>query len=174
MKTVSACLGILVISVLLSWPAYAKKGKGEAYQIQPTITAEQAKAAVTAVLPQLGLGKPFTKQGKKGNIKLEVPMMLEGKVVGKVRLNPLTGVVLVKGQKLEAQRLSVSPEQAVAAVQKILPNLQVGSAWLGKQGLWKVPLLYQGAVINEMSVHGQNGSGLPDWKAAKDVSLFGR
>jgi hypothetical protein len=174
MKTVSACLGILAISVLLSFPAYAKKDKGEAYQIQPTITAEQAKAAVTAALPQLGLGKPFTKQGKKGDIKLEVPMMLEGKVVGRVRLNPLTGVVLVKGQKQEAQKLSVSPEQAAAAVQRILPNLQVGSAWLGKQGQWKVPLLYQGAVITEMSVHGQNGSILPDWKASKDVSLFGR
>ncbi len=174
MKTLSACLGILAISVLFSLPAYAKKNKGEAYQIQPTITAEQAKAAVTSALPKLSLGKPFTKQGKRGDIKLEIPLMLEGKVVGRVRLNPLTGVILVKGQKLEAQKLSVSPEQAAAAVQKILPDLQVGSAWLGKQGEWKVPLLYQGAVITEMSVHGQNGSILPDWKAAKDVTMLGR
>ena len=60
MKTVSAGVGILAISLLLSLPAYAKKDKGEAYQIQPTITAEQAKAAVTAALPQLSLGKPFS------------------------------------------------------------------------------------------------------------------
>ncbi len=174
MKTVSACVGIVAISLLLNLPAFAKKDKGQAYQIQPTITAEQAKAAVTSALPQLSLGKPFTKQGKRGDIKLEIPLMWEGKVVGRMRLNPLTGVVLVKGQKLEVQKLSVAPEQATAAIQKIMPNLQVGSAWLGKQGEWKVPLLYQGAVITEISVHGQNGSILPDWKAAKDVSLFGR
>ncbi len=174
MRTLSAGLGILAISVLFSLPAYAKKNKGEAYQIQPTITVEQAKAAVTSALPKLSLGKPFTKQGKRGDIKLGIPLMLEGKVVGGVRRNPLTGVILVRGQKLEAQKLSVSPEQAAAAVQKILPDLQVGSAWLGKQGEWKVPLLYQGAVITEMSVHGQNGSILPDWKAAKDVTMLGR
>ena len=49
-----------------------------------------------------------------------------------------------------------------------------GAAWLGKGGEWKIPLLYQGAIIAEMSVHGQNGSLLPDWKASKDATMFGR
>ena len=174
MKAITTVAGLLALSLLLSCPASAKKDKGQAYQIPPTVTAEQAKAAVTGALPQLSLGKPFTKQGKRGNISLEIPLMWQDKVVGRVRLNPLTGEVLVKGQRAEAQKLSVSPEQATAAAQKILPNLQVGSAWLGKQGEWKVPLLYQGAVVTEMSVHGQNGSILPDFKAARDATMFGK
>jgi hypothetical protein len=35
-------------------------------------------------------------------------------------------------------------------------------------------LLYQGAIIVEVGVHGQNGAILPDWKASKDATMFGR
>jgi hypothetical protein len=169
-----AVLIVLAGVILAAAPAYAKKKKDEGPQIPPVITADQAKATVTAVIPNLSLGKPFTKQGKQGDIKLEVPLLAEGKIVGKVRLNPLTGEILTKGQKFQAPKLSVSPEEAAKTVQMVLPKLQVGPAWLGKGGEWKVPLLYQGAIIVEIGVHGQNGSILPDWKASKDATMFGR
>jgi hypothetical protein len=166
---------VLAGAILAAGPAYAKKDKGGGGpQIQPVITADQAKATVTAAVPKLNLGKAYTKQGKQGDIKLEVPLLVEGKVVGRVRLNPLTGEILTKGQKIQAPKLSVSPDEAAKTVQTVLPKLQVGAAWLGKGGEWKVPLLYQGAIIVEMSVHGQNGSLLPDWKASKDATMFGR
>jgi hypothetical protein len=176
MKTlVRAMIGMLAIALLCAGPALAKKGKkGGGPQVPPIITAEQAKGTVSAAIPNLSVGKPFTKQGKRGDIKLEVPLMLEGKIVAKARLNPVTGEVLLKGQKSWAQKLSVTPEQAAKTVQGMVSELQVGAAWLGKQGEWKVPLLYKGSVVAEMSVHGQNGSVLPDWKAARDVSFFGR
>ena len=165
---------MLAVVILAAGPALAKKNKGGGPQIPPVITADQAKATVTAAIPNLSLGKPFTKQGKQGDIKLEVPLLVEGKIVGKVRLNPLTGEILTKGQNFQAPKLSVSPDEAVKTVQTVLPKLQVGPAWLGKGGEWKVPLLYQGAIIVEMGVHGQNGSILPDWKASKDATMFGR
>jgi hypothetical protein len=165
---------MLAVVILAAGPALAKKNKGGGPQIPPVITADQAKATVTAAIPNLSLGKPFTKQGKQGDVKLEVPLQVEGKIVGKVRLNPMTGEILTKGQKFQAPKLSVSPDEAVKTVQTVLPKLQVGPAWLGKGGEWKVPLLYQGAIIVEMGVHGQNGSILPDWKASKDATMFGR
>ena len=170
----SAVVIVLAGVILAAGPAEAKKNKGGGPQIPPVVTADQAKATVTAVVPNLSLGKPFTKQGKQGDIKLEVPLLAEGKIVGKVRLNPMTGEILTKGQKFQAPKLSVSPDEAVKTVQMVLPKMQVGPAWLGKGGEWKVPLLYQGAIIAEMSVHGQNGSLLPDWKASKDATMFGR
>jgi len=173
-RSIKALMVVLAGVILAAGPAYAKKNKGGGPQIPPVITADQAKATVTAAVPNLSLGKPFTKQGKQGDIKLEVPLLFEGKIVGKVRLNPLTGEILTKGQKIQAPKLSVSPEEAVKTVQTVLPKLLVGPAWLGKGGEWKVPLLYQGAIIVEIGVHGQNGSILPDWKASKDATMLGR
>lgn len=168
-------IGVLALAVLGPGPALAKKDKkGGGPQIPPVITAEQAKATVTAAIPKLSVGKPFTKQGKQGDIKLEVPLTLEDKIIAKVRLNPATGEILTKGQKGFVQKLSITPEQAVQAVQGVVNEMQVGAAWLGKQGEWKVPLLYKGAIIAEVSVHGQNGSILPDWEASKDATMFGK
>ena len=176
MKSFMRAIVVVVAgAILAAGPAYAKKDKGGGGpQIPPVITADQAKATVTAAVPKLSLGKPYTKQGKQGDIKLEIPLLAEGKVVGRVRLNPMTGEILTKGQKIQAPKLSVSPDEAAKTVQSVLPKLQVGATWLGKGGEWKVPLLYQGAIIAEMSVHGQNGSLLPDWKASKDATMFGR
>jgi len=175
MKSFMGAVIIVLAGVILAAAsAEAKKNKGGGPQIPPVITADQAKATVTAAVPKLSLGKPFTKQGKQGDVKLEVPLMLEGNIVAKVRLNPMTGEILTKGQKFQAPKLSVSPEEAAKTVQMVLPKLLVGPAWLGKGGEWKVPLLYQGAIIMEIGVHGQNGSILPDWKASKDATMFGR
>jgi len=176
MKTgMRAMMGILAAVLLCSWPALAKKEKGGGGpQIPPVITADQAKSAVSAALPNLSVGKPFTKQGKQGDINLEVPLLLGEKIVAKVRLNPATGEMLLKGQKAFVQKLSVTPEQAAKTVQGMLAGAQAGAAWLGKQGEWKVPLLYRGAVVAEIGVHGQDGTILPDWKASKDATMFGK
>jgi hypothetical protein len=176
MKTVvRAMMGILTMALLCAGPALGKKEKGAGGPvIPPVITADQAKSAVSAALPKLAVGKPFTKQGKQGDINLEVPLLLEEKIVAKVRLNPATGEMLLKGQKAFVQKLSVTPEQAAKTVQGMVSAAQVGAAWLGKQGEWKVPLLYKGAVVAEIGVHGQDGSILPDWKASKDATMFGK
>ena len=176
MKTaIRIWIGVLVMVLLCTGTALAKGDKkGGGPQIPPVITAEQAKATVSAAIPKLAVGKPFTKQGKQGDTLLEVPLSLEGKIVAKVRLNPATGEILTKGQKGFVQKLSVTPEQAVKAVQGVVNEVQVGAAWLGKEGEWKVPLLYKGAIVAEMGVHGQDGSILPDWKAYKDATMFGK
>jgi len=176
MKTaIRIILGVLAVALLCAGPALAKKGKkDEGPQIPPVITADQAKSTVSSAISKLSVGQPFTKQGKQGDIKLEVPLMLEGKIVAKMRMNPATGEILIKGQNPFIQKLSVTREQAAQTVQGIVKDLQVGPPWLGKQGEWKVPLLYKGAVVAEMGVHGQNGSILPDWKASKDATMFGR
>jgi len=170
-----AVVVVLAGVILAACPAYAKKDKkGGGPQIPPVITAEQAKATVSAAISKLSVGKPFTKQGKQGDIKFEVPLSLEGKIVAKVRLNPATGEILTKGQNPFVQKLSVTPEQGTKAVEGMVKDLQVGPSWLGKQGEWKVPLLYKGAIVAEMGVHGQDGSILPDWKASKDATMFGK
>jgi len=166
---------VLALALLCTGSALAKKDKkGGGPQVPPVITAEQAKSTVSSAIPKLAAGKPFSKQGKQGDIKLEVPLSLEGKIVAKVRLNPATAEILTKGQQAFVQKLSVTPEQAVKAVQGVVNELQVGAAWLGKQGEWKIPLLYKGAIVSEIGVHGQDGSILPDWKASKDATMFGK
>ena len=177
MKTaVRLGIGLLTLALLVPGPGWAKKnkGKGGPPPPPPTITADQAKAAVSAAVSKLTPGTPYSKRGRHGDVKLEVPLLLEGKIVAKLRLNPTTGEILVKGQKALTQQLSVTPEQAAKAVQGMVPELTVGAAWLGKKGEWKVPLLYKGAVVAVMGVHGQNGSILPDWKASRDATMSGK
>jgi len=118
MKTaVRVWIGVLAIALLCTGSALAKKDKkGGGPQIPPVITAEQAKSTVSAAIPKLAVGKPFTKQGKQGDIKFEVPLSWEGKIVTKMRLNPATGEILTKGQNPFVQKLSVTPEQAIKAV----------------------------------------------------------
>lgn len=174
-KQQQVVLMLVAVLLLATTAAWAKKDKGGGGpQIPPVITAAQAKTTVAAALPKLALGKPFTKTGKQGDIKLEVPLTLEDKIVARMRLNPATGEILTKGQRVFIQKLTITPEQAGQTVQGLVRELQTGAPWLGKQGDWKVPLLYKGAVVSEMSVHGQNGSILPDWKASKDAAMFGK
>jgi hypothetical protein len=147
-----------------------RKDKEEGSYLKPRVTAEQAMSAVKAALPKLTVDKSFVKTGKRGEKKLEVTLVLDGKIVSRVRLNPATGEILCKGEETLVYEVSASQEQAVKIVQRAIPNLEVGSVTLGKQGEWKVDLTYKKAVVADMSVHGGDGSILPDLKASQDAS----
>ncbi len=165
---------VMAVTMLSAAPAPAKKkgDKNGAPPAAPTITAEQAIAAAKAALPKITVGKSFVKTGKRGEKNLEVALVLDGQIVSKVRLNPTTGEILSKGQKVAAQQVSASQSQAVNIVQQALPNLEVASVHLGKQGEWKVDLTLKKAIVAGLNVHGGNGTILPDWKASRDASMY--
>jgi hypothetical protein len=164
----------LVIGLMFTLPLHAKKNKGEGYQIPPQINADDAAASVRSALTKLSVGKGWTKPGKRGEVKLEVPLLLADQIVARVALNPATGEIMAKKQGLQVQKISVTPEQAIKTVQELIPHLEVGSPRLGKSGEWKVPLIFKGNTVAEIAVHGKDGSILPDWKASKDATMFGR
>jgi hypothetical protein len=167
-----AAVVLLAVSLLFATSAAAKKNGDKGSYIKPTMTAEQAISAVKAAIPKVTVGKSFVKTGKRGEKKLEVTLVLDGKIVSRVRLNPGTGEIMPKGQEVLAQEVSAAPEQAVKIVQQALPNLEVASVKLGKHGEWKVDLTLKKAVVASMSVHGGDGSILPDWKAERDATLY--
>jgi hypothetical protein len=175
-KIRKSAFAALVIGLMftVTLPLHANKNKGEGYQIQPHINAEDAAASVRSALTKLSVSKGWTKQGKRGEVKLEVPLLLADKIVARVTLNPSTGEIMAKKQGLQIQKISVTPEQAVKTVQELIPHLEVGSPQLGKSGEWKVPLLFKGNTVAEIGVHGKDGSILPDWKASKDAAMFGK
>lgn len=167
-----AIVFFFTVTMVFTTSAVAKKKKDNGYYIPPTITAEQAISSVKAALPKLTAGKSFIKTGKRGEKNLEVPLILDGKIVSKIRLNPATGEILSKGQKVMAPQVLASQEQAVKIVQQAIPNLEVASVQLGKQGEWKVDLTLKKAVVATIKVHGGDGSILPDWKASRDVAMY--
>jgi len=169
----SFILGLAMV-ILFAVPSSAKKGKKEGASIPPKISAEQAIAAIKTALTKISTGKAFVKEGRRGEKKLEVPLVLDSKIVGRIALNPASGEILSKGIKFQSQQVSISPDQAVAAVQQTLPNFQVGAARLAKDGQWKVGLTLKGAEIATIGVNGQDGSISTDWKAAKDVERWGK
>lgn len=156
--------------MLFATSAAAKKEKGS--YIQPTITAEQAISSVKAALPRLTVGKSIVKTGQRGEKKLEVTLVLDEKIVSRIRLNPATGAIMPKGQDVMVQEVLVSQGQAAKIIEEAIPKLEVASVRLGKEGMWIVDLTLNKAVVASMAVHGGNGSILPDWKATKDASLY--
>jgi|UniRef100_A0A7C3SLA6 hypothetical protein len=168
--------GILALFflVVLVLPTSAKKGKGGGPALPPRITAEQAQEAVKAALPRLRAGKAWVKEGKWGDKKLEVALLLEDKVVGRLRLNPVSGDILPKGFKPQERQTTISPDQARAVVSQALPLLQVGAARLAKNGNWKLELTWKGSAVADITVNGQDGTILTDWKAAKDLERWGK
>lgn len=170
-SVVAAVIFILATIILLTTPAAAKSGKGASYS-KPAITAEQAISSVRAALPELTVGKSIIKTGQRGEKKLEVTLVLGGKIVSRVKLNPATGEIMMKGQEVMVQEVLASQDQAAKIVQDAIPKLEVASVRLGKHGEWIVDLTLNKAVVASMSVHGGNGSILPDWKATKDASLY--
>ncbi|MEM3421868.1 MAG: hypothetical protein QW315_06410 [Candidatus Hadarchaeum sp.] len=162
------------MAVMYVAPAEARKGKDKGWDdyIAPTVTAEQALSTVKAALPKLTVGQCFVKTGKRGEKSLEVALVLEGNIVSKIRLNPTTGEILPKGQKAFTPQVLASREQALKIVEQSIPNLEVASVQLGKHGEWKVDLTLKKAVVATISVHGRNGSILPNWKASRDVAMY--
>ncbi len=164
----------LVVSAvcLIATVATAKEKKAKGSAVAPTVTAEQAVATVKNALPNITAGNSYVKTGKRGEKKLEVPLVLDGNIVSKIRLNPATGEILPKGLETLAYSVSASPEQAVKIVQQALPNLEIASVSLGKRGEWKVDLTFKKAVVAHISVHGGTGTIIPDWKASQSASLY--
>ena len=163
---------LLAVTLLFATSAAAKKNKEKGSYIQPTITAEQAISLVKAALPGLTVGKSIVKTGQRGEKKLEVTLVLDGKIVSRVKLNPATGAIMPKGQDVIVQEVLASQGQAAKIVQEAIPKLEVASVRLGKQGEWIVDLTLNKAVVASMGVHGGNGSILPDWKASRDATLY--
>lgn len=146
----------------------------EGFVAQPVITATQATAAASAAITKRTLGKLYTKQGAQ-EVLLEAPLQLDASIVGRVRLNPSNGAILTKGQRAMAQQCSVNLDEAGKSLLAILPKIQVGGgAWLGREGQWKVPLVYQGAIISKLEVNSKDAAIVPDWGASRDVSLYGK
>jgi uncharacterized membrane protein YkoI len=170
-----AAVILLAAIMLFVTSATAKPGKkdeGKGSYIKPAITAEQAISSVKAALPGLTVGKSIVKTGPSGEKKLEVTLVLDGKIVSRVKLNPATGEIMTKGQDVMVQEVLASPAQAAKIVQEAIPKLEVASVRLGKQGEWIVDLTLNKAVVASMGVHGGNGSILPDWKASRDATLY--
>ncbi|MCX7981717.1 MAG: hypothetical protein N2572_02255 [Syntrophales bacterium] len=163
---------VQIIIGLTATLALAKGAKEKGTYIAPTITAEQALSTVKSALPKLTVGNSYVKTGKRGEKNLEVPLIYEGNIVARIRLNPATGEILPKGFETDVNSVSASPEQSVKIVQQALPNMDAASVSLGKHGEWKVGLILKKAVIAHIKVNGQTGSILPDWKAARDASLY--
>ena len=170
-----AAVVLLTVTMLFATSAAAKPAKkdgGKGSYIKPTITAEQAISSVKAALPGLTVGKSIVKTGQRGEKKLEVTLVLDGKIVSRVRLNPATGEIMTKGQDVTVQEVLASQGQTAKIVEEAIPKLEVASVRLGKQGEWIVDLTLNKVVVASISVHGGDGSILPDWKASRDATLY--
>lgn len=178
-----------IATILITSGMAEAKGKGGGWFVQPTVPPPQAVEVIRNSLPQLTAGMGWLKTGKRGEVRLEVPLMFGPEIVGRIGVHPTTGEVLPKGAGwlwrawgppaspgTAGSLAPIVPRQATEAVAKALAGLTVGpGAWLAKHGeAWHVPLVLQGVVIGNLRVDSRSGALLPDWKAGRDSMFFGR
>lgn len=163
-STAIAIFLTLAASLLFSASALAKDVTHRAARVAPAITAEQAISTVQSALPKLTAGKSIVIYGQNGEIQQEVALLLDAKIVSRIRINPATGEILPKGLNIPARELLTTPAQAVTIVQQAILKLEVASVQLGKHGEWKVDVTLNKAVVTSIMIHGDNGSIVPDWK----------
>lgn len=162
----------LAITIFFASTAMAKKDKGGTVSPAPVITAEEALIKVKAALPNLTVGKAFVKTGKRSDKKLETNLVLKGQIVSRLRLNPLTGEILHKGQKVSAQNVSASLEQAVNIARDAVSRFEIGSVRLSRHGAWVVDLTLNKVAVASIGVDGSNGAILEDIKASRDSTGY--
>lgn len=154
---------------LITTLASSQDGRKRGIYKTPAITAGQAISTVKTTLPKLTVGNSYVMTGRRGEKRLEVPLVLDGTVVSRVWLNPATGEILPVGLDIIEYTVSASPDQAVKIVQQALPNLEVASVSLGRQkGEWTVDLTLKKTVIVRIDVDAFNGSVLPDLPERKE------
>ncbi len=122
--SVSSKVCLVVVAVLFASPTFAKRGgPGPGIPLMaPLITAEQAIEVVKAVLPKLAVGKFWVWTGPRGDTKAKVALILGGKVVSRVELNPVTGEILAKGQDIFVNQVAADPNQALNRVREMFPT----------------------------------------------------
>ncbi|OPY75323.1 MAG: hypothetical protein A4E64_01954 [Syntrophorhabdus sp. PtaU1.Bin058] len=166
-KTVFLLLALCIVTTT----AMADDDDDDFY-VKPSITAEQAVSAVKDTLPKLTAGKSFVKRGEHGKKKLEVPLVLDGRIVSKIKLDPASGEVLTRGQRVPVRNVTVSQELTTKIVRQTIPKLEVASVRLGEHGEWKVDLTLNKAVVACVSVRGIDGYILPDRETTRDAAIY--
>jgi len=171
-------------SSLAAAPAFAKKERaGKEWFVQPTIQATQAVQTVRQNLDRITIGAAWSKYGKRGDLKIEAPLLLDNQVIGRIAVDPTNGAILPKGFSLNRplasstpQAPAIGPAPATEAAQKALSAVTVGGyALLAKHGeSWNVPLVLNGAVVADVKVDSRTGAIATNWKAARDAVRFGR
>jgi hypothetical protein len=173
----SGAICLAVVVMFLASSAFAKKGgppmgRPDTPMLTPVITAQQAVEVVKAALPKLAVGNFWVWTGPRGDTKAKVALILDGKIVSRMELNPATSEILAKGQDILVNQVSADPNQAVSKVRGIVPNLEVAAARMGKEGEWKVELTLNNAVVADIDVNSRDGSILTDWGASRESTLY--
>lgn len=68
------------------------------------------------------------------------------------------------------------PEQVKTRLPEVVKDLIVGQGAevMGREGFWKVPLIYQNRVVGELRVSGDGQKVIQDFGAARDAAIFAR
>jgi hypothetical protein len=140
--------------------------------LAPLVTAEQAVQVVRTALPKLEVGKFWIWEGPRGDAKSKVALTLDGRIVTRFELNPVTGEILANGQDVFVNQNSQDPNQAVAKARDAVRNLQAAAARMGPEGEWKVELILNSAAVAEVDVNSRDGSILTDWGSSREATLY--
>ncbi len=150
--------------------------------------APAAVKLVTVAAADFAPGEVWLKTGPRGDRHLEASVLYQSKEIARLAFNPADGAVLPKGLRAlppaPAEQVQAQPPPAPSngsagdlerlRLADIVKNLRVagGAEVMPREGFWRVPLIFQGAVVADVQVAGDGARILPDLGAARDAAIF--
>jgi len=165
--------------------------------------ASTAVKTVTDAVPSFASGQVWVKTAPLGEQQMEASLLFQGKEVARLALNPADGAILPKGMRTAppspppggappppqpgalnanapvpppAPGAIVTPEQVKARLTDMVKALRPagGAEVMPREGFWRVPFVYQGAIVADVQVTADGARILPDLSAARDAAIFAR
>ncbi len=165
----------------------------------PPVNLDAAPAAVrtaTDAVAGFSPGQVWVKTAPRGERQVQATILSGGKEVARLEFDPTTGALLPRGLRPPPARPvtvdseapapapvdpshaggAVAPEGLKARLPEIIRGLRVGpgAEVMGREGLWKVPLIFENRIVAELRVSGDGRRVIQDFGAARDAAIFAR
>ena len=162
--------------------------------------APVAVKTATDALAGFAPGQVWTRTAPRGEVQAQATILFQNKEVARLEFDPATGALLMRGQRhpepppaadgapraprgpVAAPSVPPAPtapvdlDQIKARLPDIIKSLSVGQGAeiLGREGFWKVPLIYQSRVVGEVRLSADGTKIIQDFAAARDAAIFAR
>ncbi len=108
---------------------------------------------------QWSLGRVTVRQKFLGSMRARAELVLSGRVVARLRVDPATGAFLAEDERPKPPGQALDSGALRAALERSLHSLEIGNwTWPTEHGrAWGVPLKYGGRVVGIIKVDPQRG-----------------
>ena len=136
----------------------------------PKVTVAEARKLVETSKASWTTGSARL-QKRKGCATIIVPLKLNQRIIGQIRLNPTTGKIAARKERIPEQEIVLTLTDAEKKVKAALKTITVGDniRLEGRKGCWKIPLIHNNKEVCRIRVESGFPAIMPDRKSERQA-----